>query len=535
MTEHDLIFERARIVDGTGAPWFRGTVAVDDGRISVVTRNQDSDLSGCIVVDVEDNIVAPGFIDLHSHSDLELFDDPTLSPKLRQGITTEILGQDGFSMAPMYRDGGPKEWTDHLSALAGEVDTDWTWGSVEAYLKTIEEQSVALNVGTLVGHGTVRYNVLGMTDRAPSDEELAEMADLVTEALEQGALGFSTGLVYPPQVNASTQEMQTLASRLYPYGQPFVAHIRSEGRWIWDALDEFVDIGAEEDIPLHLSHFKVSGSDQQGKAERANHLIEAARERGVDFTAEQYPYTAGNTMLSSVLPPWVHSDGPDKMLDSLEDEETRARIKQDIEEWNVVDWENPAARTGWENIVITDVDDPEYATFEGRDIASLADEQGCDPVDIVCDVLVAEELGVSMILHSMSETDVQEIMANERVAVATDGLFGGRPHPRVYGTYPRVLGRYVRELNHLTLEEAVRKMTSLPARVIGLESKGIIREGMDGDIVVFDPATVGSLADYDDPARYPRGIEHVLVDGRFVVRDGEVTGETPGDVIRSRE
>lgn len=533
MTEHDLILERARIVDGTGAPWFHGTIAVDDGKISVVTRNRNPELLGHTVVDIGENVVAPGFIDLHSHSDLELFKDPTLSPKLRQGITTEILGQDGFSMAPMYRDGGPEEWTDHLSALAGDIETDWTWGSVEEYLDTIDEQGVAPNVGTLVGHGTVRYNTIGMTDRAPTDEELVEMAELVTEALEQGAMGFSTGLVYPPQVNASTEEVQALASRLTPYGRPFVAHIRSEGRWIWNALDEFVDIGADEDIPLHLSHYKVSGSDQQGKAGRANHLIEAARERGVDFTAEQYPYTAGNTMLSSVLPPWVHSDGPDEMLDSLEDVETRARMKRDIEEWNVGDWENPAARTGWENIVITDVDDPEYATYEGRDIATLADEHECDPVDIVCDVLVAEELGVSMILHSMSEEDVREIMANERVAVATDGLFGGRPHPRVYGTYPRVLGRYVRELNHLTLEEAVRKMTSLPARVIGLESKGIVREGMDADFVTFDPATVGSLADYDDPARYPHGIEQVLVDGRFAVQDGEVTDETPGKVIRA--
>lgn len=533
MTDYDVILERARIVDGTGAPWFRGTIAIDEGQICVITREHDTELSGQTVVDVGDNVVAPGFIDLHSHSDLELFDDPTLAPKLRQGITTEILGQDGFSMAPMYRDGGAQEWTDHLSALAGDVDSDWAWGSVEAYLDTIEEQGVALNVGTLVGHGTVRYNILGMTDRAPADEELVEMADLVTEGLEQGAMGFSTGLVYSPQVNASTEEVQSLASRLSPFGRPFVAHIRSEGRWIWDALDEFVDIGAAETIPLHLSHYKVSGSDQQGKAERANHLIEAARERGVDFTAEQYPYTAGNTMLSSILPPWVHADGPDELLDSLEEAETRARIKRDIEEWTVSDWENPAARTGWENIVVTDIDHPEYTTFEGRDIAALADQQGCDPVDIVCDLLVAEELRVSMILHSMSESDVQKIMANERVAVATDGLFGGRPHPRVYGTYPRVLGRYVRELNHLTLEEAVRKMTSLPARIIGLESKGIIREGMDGDLVVFDSATVGSLADYDDPARYPQGIEYVLVDGKFAVREGEVTGETPGDVIRA--
>jgi N-acyl-D-amino-acid deacylase len=265
----DLLLENARIVDGTGAPWFRGSVAVEGDRIAAVSREASPDSSADTVIDAEDRVVCPGFVDTHSHSDMELFADPTLAPKLRQGITTEILGQDGFSMAPMHREGGAEEWSKQLGALAGSVDVDWTWGSVADYFDAVEANGVAPNVALLVGHGTVRFNVLGMADRAPTDDELAEMADLVTKALADGALGFSTGLIYTPCTYAETAEVGALAARLEPDGKPFIAHVRSEGRWIWEALDEFVDIGAEEGVPLHLSHFKVAGGAQHGTAGRA--------------------------------------------------------------------------------------------------------------------------------------------------------------------------------------------------------------------------------------------------------------------------
>ncbi|MEF8857507.1 MAG: amidohydrolase family protein, partial [Halolamina sp.] len=236
----DLLLENARVVDGTGAPWFRGNVAVSDGRIQRVVRG-DADVDAETTVDIDGNVVCPGFVDTHSHSDLELFADPALAPKIQQGITTEILGQDGFSMAPMYREGGAEEWARHLSGLAGDVDVDWDWDDTTGYLDAVVANGIGPNVATLVGHGTVRFNVLGMADRAPTEDDLAKMASLVDDALEAGAIGFSTGLVYSPQVNATTAEVQRLAAALAPYGRPFVAHIRSEGRWIWAALDEFVD------------------------------------------------------------------------------------------------------------------------------------------------------------------------------------------------------------------------------------------------------------------------------------------------------
>ncbi|MFB6201755.1 MAG: amidohydrolase family protein [Halorhabdus sp.] len=528
----DLLIENARIVDGTGAPWFRGSVVVEGDRITDVVRKKDPGIAAETVVEADGRVVSPGFVDTHSHSDMELFADATLAPKLRQGITTEILGQDGFSMAPMHREGGAEEWAKQLGALAGRVNVDWTWGSVEEYFQAVEDNGVAPNVALLAGHGTVRFNVLGMDDRGPTDEELAEMGNLVTEALEDGALGFSTGLIYTPCTYADTHEVSELAARLKPYGRPFVAHVRSEGRWIWEALDEYIDIGADEGIPLHLSHFKVGGGAQHGKADRATQLVETARERGVDMAAEQYPYTAGSTMLSAVLPPWVHADGPDGTLERLQEDDARERIHKDIEQWRIDGWENIGALAGWENVVIANVESSENEDIEGESVAAVAAERGTHPVDAVCNLLVEEKLGVSMVLHLLAEEDVQTIMADERVCIATDGLFGGKPHPRVYGTYPRVLGHYVREENLLTLEEAVRKMTSLPARGMGLTRKGVLRPGMDADLVVFDPDTVESRATFEKPRRFPRGIDHVVVNGELAVKDGETTGLLPGEAIR---
>lgn len=528
----DLLVENARIVDGTGAPWFNGSLGITNGQIERIFRG-DSDGDAAESHDIGGAIIAPGFIDTHTHSDLQLFDDPMLKPKIRQGITTEILGQDGFSVAPFVKESGLVDWQRHLSGLAGRVDDVWEWGSTGEYLDAIEDNGVAPNVATFVGHGTVRYNVMGMDDRAPTDDELTEMQQLVTNALEEGAIGFSTGLIYQPQSYSDTSEVSAMASQLVPYKRPFVAHIRSEGRWIWDALDEFVDIGDEQGIPLHLSHFKVAGPEQHGKAERAISLIESTRERGVDFTVEQYPYTHASTLLSALLPPWVHAGGPEHTLEYLRDEESRDRIKKDIREWRIDGWENDGALVGWENISISNVDSDENKSLEGTTIAEIADQRDANPIDTICDLLIEEDLQVSMVFELMAEDDVREILSYERVNVASDGLFGGKPHPRVFGTFPRVLGHYSRDENLITLEESIRKMSSLPARAMGLDNKGLIRPGMDADLVILEPHLVESRATYENPNQYPKGILYVLVNGEYVVRDGASTGNTPGDALRA--
>ncbi|WP_436925632.1 N-acyl-D-amino-acid deacylase family protein [Halosimplex amylolyticum] len=530
---HQLLVDDARVVDGTGAPWFRGAVAVDDGTITAIRRDSAHGLSAETRIDADGSVVAPGFIDAHSHSDLRLFADPSLAPKTRQGITTEIVGQDGFSMAPLYREDGIDQWRDHLGGLAGRLDREWSWRSLATYLDEIDAAAVAPNVATLVGHGTVRYEVLGMDDVEPTEDELAAMAALVAEGLEDGAVGFSSGLVYAPQVYSDTAEVSRLAAELEPYGRPFVAHIRSEGRWIWDALDEFVDVGAEHEIPLHISHFKLTGAAQQGKTDRLLAHVETARERGVDLTADQYPYAAGSSMLTSLLPPWAQSQDAEELRETLADPEQREAIRRDIEEWRVDGWENVPGKTGWDRIEVTSLTSDAFGPHEGQDVAAIASERGCEPIDVLCDVLLAEDLDASMIAHGLIESDVRAIMGSSRVAVGTDGLFGSRPHPRVYGSFPRVLGRYVREENVLSLEEAVRKMTSLPARAMGLDAKGVIRPGLDADLVVFDPAVVADRATFEEPDRYPTGIEHVIVDGTPIVRDGADTGARPGGSIRA--
>ncbi|PSQ12678.1 N-acyl-D-amino acid deacylase [Halobacteriales archaeon QS_5_70_15] len=527
----DLLLDGARVVDGTGAPWFEGSVVVDvdGGRIEAVHRGEGGLPEAATTVDLGGDVVCPGFVDTHSHSDLELFRDPALSPKTRQGVTTEVLGQDGFSVAPVSGD-RVDEWRRQLGPLAGEIDREWSWRSVSEYLDAVEARGVGPNVATLVGHGTVRHEVLGMADRAPDQPELARMERLVDRALEAGAIGVSTGLVYTPQTYAGTGEVERLAGRLAPYGRPFVAHIRSERRRIWSAIDEFVDVGAEQGIPLHLSHFKMGGPPQHGRADRGIALLEAARDRGVDITAEAYPYTASSTTLTYVLPPWVYADGPDGALERLADEEARRRIRRDVHEYRIEDWENPGEYSGWGNVVVTQAE--QHREFEGESIERIADEWDTDPVLAACDLLLENDLQVSVVNHFLAERDVREILGCERVNVASDGLFGGKPHPRVYGTFPRVLGHYARDENLLSMEEAVRRMTALPARAMGLQRKGVLRPGMDADLVVFDPDVVSSPATFDSPRQYPRGISHVLVDGEFVVRDGEGTDARPGTAIR---
>jgi N-acyl-D-amino-acid deacylase len=529
----DILLRNARIVDGTGAPWFRGAVGIDGGTIETVAREPDPTREAETVLNIDGAAVSPGFIDTHSHSDLQLFEDPTLAPKVRQGITTELLGQDGFSMAPMHREGGAEEWADQLSGLAGRVDREWTWGSVGDYLGAVTENGVAPNVGTLVGHGTVRFNVLGMADDEATDAELDEMADLVSEALDDGAFGLSTALVITPCSYGDTEEISALARRLEPYGRPFVAHIRSERRNIWNALDEFADVGDTADIPVHLSHFKLGGPPQHGKTDRALGFVETARDRGIDFTADQYPYTASNTLLSYVLPPWVHAGGPDQAIAYLRDDDARERIRKDVERNRIDGWDNPGAYSGWDNVVVASVESDENAELEGLTVAELAARWDTEPILAVCDLLAEEELSVSCLNHFIDEDDVRTILASERVNVITDGLFGGKPHPRVYGAFPKVLSKYVRKEGLLSLEAAVRKMTSLPARSMGLDYKGVLRPGMDADLTVFDPTVVSSPATYENPAQHPKGIPHVVVNGKFVVRDGETTGNTPGEALRA--
>jgi len=446
----ELRIDDARIVDGTGAPWFRGAVTVEDSRIEGVYRDQDAAPDADDRIDAERRVLAPGFVDAHSHSDLRPFVDSGLEPKLRQGITTEIVGQDGFSMAPLPEDDRGR-WRERLSGFTGTSEVPLDWETTGEYLDALSAADPAVNLATLIGHGTVRYGELGTEERVPTDDELAAMVAAVEQALDDGAVGVSTGLVYAPQRAASTEELLAIGEAVAPAGRPFVAHIRSEGRGIWAALDEFVRVGAETGAPLHVSHFKVVGERQWGHAETALSRLETARRRGVDVTADQYPYTAGSTPLTGLLPPWLPSDDGEELLEALADPAVRERFREDVETGGD-DWENVIGDVGWENVVIADVGSD--ADLPGRSLAEIADERGDAPSTVVCDLLIEEELDVTTIEHGMAERDVETLLADAGVAVGTDGLYGGKPHPRLFGTYPRILGTYVREAGVLSAASA---------------------------------------------------------------------------------
>ncbi len=529
---YDTLLKRGRIVDGSGSPWFRGSVAIEDGRIEQIDRGRNSVITADKTCVVDDMVIAPGFIDSHSKSDAEPFRDGLLEPKIRQGITTEIVGHDGYSMAPFYRQDEFEEWSSILGGLKRGIDDDqWTWGSVGEYLEALDSLQLGPNIGTLVGHGTVRFSAMGGGDGTPTNEELESMRNLVADSIDEGALGVSTGLVYTPQVHATAEELRVLTQPLAAAGLPFVSHVRSQGRGIWDAIDELYRIGASHDIQVVHTHIQLSGSRQHGKADRVLTLMDNARECGVEVSANQHPYRAGSTKLSALLPPRLLAYTIQGLESKLRDTKVREQISHDINSWRLNDWENLAGLTGWDDVVVSSVSTSANRDLQGKSIAELAARRGEEPIDVVCDLLLEESFEVEVLLHKLHEDDIATFFADPRISICTDGLFGDHPHPRTYGTYPRIFEEFVRERNLLSLEEAVRKMTSLPAQTYGLENRGLIKEGFVADLVVFDPDTIRARATYDNPKQYPVGIEHVFVNGDQVIADGEPTDTRPGSVI----
>ena len=515
MTENarfDLLLKNARIFDGAGGPWFKADLAVEGDTITSLGA-----LGGAratIEIDCADAAVAPGFVDAHSHSDLTVFEDASIAPKLMQGVTTELLGQDGIAAAPI-RPEHKADWSRHLSGLLGNPDLEWPWSTFEEYLSALEAASPGTNLACLVPHGNLRLWTMGMENRRASSIELEEMISLLRECMEVGAVGFSTGLIYPPCSYADEDELAALCAELVDYGGFIVVHMRNEDAGVFEALDEMLRVSERSGAPLHISHLKVAGRPQFGRAGELLGKIEQARERGLEVTFDQYPYTAGSTMLFAILPEWLQEGGPDAMIERLGDSSVRERIAAEI-----------AAR-GASTVAITDirvagVGSEANRHLEGKNLLEVAEALDKPLIDAVCDLLIEEDLNVSMILFVADEGDVQTILEHPLHVACTDGLLGGKPHPRLYGTFPRILGHYCRELGVLELPEAIRKMTSAPAARLGLRDRGIVRPGMKADLVVFDPDRVIDTSTYDDPRRYPEGILHVFVNGRHAVKNGQL-------------
>ncbi len=524
----DLLIKNGRVVDGSGNPWVTADVAVTDGRIAAIGRIGDA--AAATVLDAAGRVVCPGFIDGHSHSDLYALSAPESRQKIMQGFTTEVVGLDGMSVAPISEAHKPG-WRKHLSGLAGNPGTPWSWNSMGGYLDAVDATPAAVNICSYAGLGTIRLNVVGMDDRAPSADEMEQMRRLTAEAMEQGARGVSAGLIYPPSQYQRLEEIVALCRVAARYDGIFDVHMRNESDRIAESVEEVLEVGRRAGIPVLITHFKVRGRKNWGSAGRLLERLEKARADGIDVTPSQYPYTAGSTFLHAVIPPWYHTRGADALVEALH--RRRADIKRDIAQR--MDWENFAGILGWENIYVSSVAGAANRACEGKSLSRIAAERGVEPADAACDLLVEEQLAVGMIAFGLDEGDIRTILRHPLTSVITDGLLsGGKPHPRAYATSARILGRYVREDGVISLEDAVRKLTSLPAAKARLRRKGLLAAGFDADIVVFDPASVLDTNSYEDPMRHPAGIEHVAVNGRLVVRDGVHTGAAPGRTIRDR-
>jgi len=511
----DLLIGNGRVVDGTGNPWWRADVATRGEHIAAIGHLAGAEAGR--VIDAQGHVVCPGFVDAHSHSDLYLLANPQHEPKIRQGVTTEVLGQDGISYAPVS-DKGLAYWREYWRAVDGQPELNWDWRGVGEFLACFDEQ-VSPNVAYLVPHGTVRYEVLGLADRPPTEEELARMQDLVAQGMEEGAVGLSTGLTYLPAFYSTTEELIACCRVVARYGGVYVSHLRDYGERIGEAIEEALRIGRETGTPVHISHLN-------GQAEECLPRIDRARAEGLDVTFENYPYLAGCTLLSHFLPRWAQAGGIPDTVARLCDSAVRKRIRREM----------AGTHEGqFQNYLICAVATKANRCYEGLLLPEAAERAGKGVIDFVCDLIVEERLAVTVVQHHThrTEEDLRAMMKHPAHMVCTDAiLLGSHPHPRGYGTYPRYLGHYVREERVLTLEECIRKMTSLPARRFGLGDRGLLREGLVADLVIFDPDTVRDTATYENPRRHPIGIDTVIVNGQVVLNDQLHTGATPGRALQ---
>lgn len=534
----DILLRGGTVVDGTGAPARRADVGVRSGRITLIAAGHCQRATD--EVDASGQIVAPGFIDVHTHSDAlaaphEADDRDGAIERLRlapllQGVTTEISGNCGISLFPSLPELIPE--------LAEHVRVSFGLGTVppaldfHAFAAGQNPTLRPTHIASLVGHGTLRAGVMGFAARPPTANELRTMCELLDRALRQGAAGLSTGLIYPPGTYAGTAELIALAKVAARHGRPYVTHLRDEMSQVEAALEEALEIAVHSGASLQISHHKTAGRHGWGATLRTLPRLERARAEGVDVLCDVYPYTAGSTVLHAMLPPWTSEGGVGAMLRRLSQPAVRDDIRRDIAH-GVAGWENTVGNGGWDLIAVAAA--PSRPEAEGRRIADLAGERGVDPVEYVCDLLLAERGEVTIISHSMHEDDVRRVLTSPLAMIGSDGVpKPGRPHPRWAGSFARVLGHYGRDQGLLSLEGTVHKMTGLPARRFGLTGRGVLFDGAHADLVVFDRDTVSDRATFDRPLLGPVGVGTVLVAGRIAVRDGRPTGVRAGEVVRVR-
>jgi dihydroorotase/N-acyl-D-amino-acid deacylase len=529
---YDVIIRGGHVIDGAGNPWIKADVGIRAGHIARIGRLEGAQAAR--VIDATGQVVAPGFIDMHTHSEYVLLYDGNAQSKIRQGVTTEVFGE-ATSPGPIEGPG-----VDPNKELLKPLRIDLTWNDLDGYFQRLMKTRSSVNVASYVSACQVRYDVVGYENRPPTADEMEKMRRLVASSMEQGAVGLADALEATCGY-AKTDELIEEAKVVAKYGGIYGTHLRGEGDAVLDSIREAIEIGEKANLPVEIFHIKVAGSNNWGRMPELIALINSARARGVDINANQYPYIAANHPTLPLLPPWALEGGVDKTMERLLDPQLRLRIRHDIEN-GLPDWNSNYVRQsgGWRGIVIGATHTEKNASLPGKNLEEIGRMREKDPANAFFDLLVEEHGQVTCMPFMMNEKDVQTALREPWVDIASDGsslsaeglLSAGHPHPRNFGTFPRILGHYVREEKILTLEDGVRRMTSLPAQRLRLKDRGLLREGYWADVVVFDPDRIADTATFASPKQYPAGINYVVVNGRVVIDLGKHTGERPGMVLR---
>jgi len=529
MTEFDLLFKNGMIIDGTGSPGFVGDVGVSNGRIQKMGKLLDAKAKRTI--DIRGHMIAPGFVDMHTHSDLMLLAYPKAEPKIMQGVTTEVIGQDGLSFAPANR-----ETMENVRAMTagwnGEHESiKFDWSSVKEFLAKFDGHT-SPNVAFCVPHGTVRLTVMGSENRRPAKEEMQQMRRLVRQGMMEGAVGLSTGLSYVPAMFADNDELIQLCEETAQLGGYFSPHHRSVGKGALESYAEMVDVCKKARCPLHFTHCVMSFPGNEGKAVELVKMLNAIDRREVDVTVDSYCYLPGSTTLASiVLPPWATTEGAAGMLASLADDEKCRRMRHEVEVEGIAGYH--FVPMDWNTLEISSVSSKENQRWVGKRVSEMAKELGIEPFEAARKLLLEEKLNVNLIVHIGHEDNVRTVMTQPYHTVGSDGIMTGqKPHPRAWGVFARYLAKYTREEHMFTWQEIVRHMSTVAYRRLGQYDRGIIRPGMFADLVVFDPERVRDTATFENPRQYPEGIPYVAVNGVLVKDNGAHTGALPGRVLK---
>jgi len=521
---YSLLIKNAIIIDGANNPWYKADIAIKKGKIIKISKNLNQ--KAIKEIELNGEIVSPGFIDIHSHSGYSLLTNGKAESKLRQGVTTEVIGNCGMSAAPLPVDKSKTKYK-----LKKNYNINLNWSNYKEYLDVLNKKEKSINVVSLIGHGTLREAVMGNNDRTPSDQEMKKMKKILKKSLEEGAAGFSTGLFYPPSSYANTEEIIELARVASEYDAIYATHLRYEGAKLLEGVEEAIKIGRKASIPVQISHHKVTDKKSWGLTKKTIQMMKKAREEGVDVTCDVYPYLAFSTSLCSLLPQWALDGGRQKMVERINNDHDYTKILRYLKAGE--------DRPDWEDIYISHVNLKEHKSFVGNNIKKLGEELEISPEELVLNILRKEKNEVKRIGFGMCDEDLERVLKYKNSMIGSDGssladygiLSKGKPHPRNFGAFPKLIRKYVREKKLFTLEEAIHKMTGLTAWRLGLSNKGFIREGMDSDLVIFDFKEVSDRAEYINPFQYPKGIKYVIIDGQIVIDNGVHTNLYPGKVI----